>query len=63
MMPGFAPIGSLPIADAPELDVIGAAAWSFQGETEGVGSTPFAAKLEAGEIELAFAADIDLRSL
>ena len=83
-MPGFVPIGSLPIADAPELDVIGsaawsfqgeteatstapwvigAAAWSFQGETEAIGTTPFAVELEAGKIALAFATDIDLRSL
>lgn len=52
-----------PIFGAPELYIIITCYLSGAAYSEMVSTTPFVASMEAGEIEVAFAADIELRSL
>lgn len=52
-----------PAFGAPELYIIITCYLTCAAYSEMVATTPFVASMEAGEIEVAFAADIELRSL
>lgn len=57
------PAMGLPLMAVPERDVVASAVWSASVSGEAVGMTPLIAGIEAGDMRLAFAADIALRSI